>query len=81
VTPGRALTVVREQSGLTYEQLARELEVTSGCVMKWKRSRELTLETVVSLLRFSSQRRLRCAGEFAGLLAASCGSRVRVMVR
>ena len=72
---------LRVESGLTYEDLARELGVTVGCVMKWKQ-KGVTLETIIILLRFASARRLRKASSsLAAKLETACGELVQIRVR
>lgn len=75
-----AVELIREETGLTYEQIAREIGCTLGCILRWKR-RGLSADALVALLRFCAGRRLRAARTLEGQLEQACENLVWVRCR
>lgn len=78
--PSDVIDTIHKQSGLTLENLARDLDCTFGCLLRWRR-RQLTLDAVVTLLVFSLDRKLPAAKTLAEYLQQAMGPRVVVSVR
>lgn len=74
------LPQLRDESGMSYEAIAREIEVTVGALMKWK-AQGHTIDSVVLLLNFAASRGFKdSAFRLAKTLQGACGPRVRVAV-
>jgi hypothetical protein len=74
------VAAVRDESKLTYQEIANTMEVTLGAVMKWK-SKGATIEGLVLLLKFAADNELPVARKLAKTLQDACGSKVKVFIR
>lgn len=78
--PAGVLELVHDESKLTWENLARELDCTTKSVYRW-RERGLNLDALVSLLRFATERGLeRSEVKLAHALKDACGPNVQVLL-
>lgn len=78
--PAGVLELVHDESKLSWENLARELDCTTKSVYRW-RNRGLSLDALIALLKFATARRLeRSEVKLAHALKDACGPNVQIVL-
>ena len=78
--PSGVLELVRDEAALTWENLARELDMPTASIFRWRR-KGLNLDALVLLLRFATERSLeRSEVKLAHALHGCCGPNVQIVL-
>ncbi len=76
--PAAVLELVKDESALTWEKLAREMDCTLKSTMRW-RTKGFSLDVAIALLRLATERGLeRSEMKLIHALREACGPNVQI---
>lgn len=78
--PSAVLELLHDESGESWEDLARAIDTTQASMYRWRR-KGLSLDALIVLLKFATDRQLeRSENKLAHHLKDACGPNVQIVL-